>query len=140
MQTTHPAEKGFSLIELVVVIGVFGILAAASVPAISASVRTARLEGATKTLAADLRHARSLASAQRRTYQVTYGANSYTLASVSPAAVVQTRALPRGVEFAASGSARFYAWGLTESANITVRDDRRASVVRLSANGSIRHD
>ncbi len=138
---THPqGAKGFSLLELMVVVGVFGVLVAASVPAISGSIRTARLEGAANTLAADLRHARSLASAQRRTFQVTFGADTYSLSRVSPAEVVRTRTLPRGVSFASSGSATFYAWGLTQPAAITVGDHRSSSVVRLAANGSVSHE
>lgn len=141
MSQTHPqSAKGFSLLELMVVVGVFGVLVAASVPAISGSIRTARLEGAAATLAADLRYARSLASAQRKTYQVSFGANAYSLNLVSPPTVVRTRTLPRGVTFGSSSTATFYAWGLTQPATITVADHKSSNTVRLAANGSVSNE
>lgn len=140
MHTNPQGEKGFSLLELMVVVGVFGILVAASVPAISGSVRTARLQGAAQTLAADFRYARSIASAERRTYQVTFGTDSYTLSRVSPPAVVRTRSLPTGVALTASGTATFYAWGLTQPVSIAVADHRASRVVRLAANGGVSHE
>lgn len=140
MQTRPHDTRGFSLLELMVVVGVFGVLVAISIPAISGSLRTARLEGAANTLAADLRYARSLATAERRTIQVTFSANAYSLQRVSPSAVVRTRTLPRGVGFASSSTATFYAWGLTDPVSITVSDQHASNVVQLSANGSVSHD
>lgn len=139
-QTNPQGEKGFSLLELMIVVGVFGILVAVSVPAISGSIRTARLQGAAQTLASDLRFARSLASAERRNFQVTFGSSSYSLSRVSPAAVVRVRTLPRGVTLNSSGTATFYAWGLTQPASITVSDHRSSNVVQLAANGSVSHE
>jgi len=139
-QTNLQGEKGFSLLELMIVVGVFGVLVAASVPAISGSIRTARLQGAAQTLASDLRYARSLASAERKNFQVTFGANSYSVSRVSPASVVRVRTMPRGVSLSASGTATFYAWGLAQPASVTVSDHRSSSVVQLAANGSVSHE
>lgn len=140
MRTTRSDASGFSLLELMTVLAVFGLLLAISVPAISGNIRTARLDGAVNTLATDLRHARALSSAERRTYAMQFGPSSYSLVRVSPAEVVSTRELPRGVTCAASDTATFYPWGLTESVTVTFSDGSRADVLRLSANGSVSRD
>jgi prepilin-type N-terminal cleavage/methylation domain-containing protein len=139
MKTGHDA-RGFSLIELLVVIGVLGLLVAITVPGISGFAGSVRVSGAANTLAADLRYARALASAQRKTYAVTFEASNYSVVRLSPAATVRTRALPRGVACAASDTATFFPWGLTTPTTITVSGNGRSNVVRLTANGSVSHD
>jgi prepilin-type N-terminal cleavage/methylation domain-containing protein len=140
MRTNRHGEKGFSLLELMTVVGVFGVLVAISVPGVASHIRTARLTGASETLAADLRYARSLASAQRRTYAVAFGTNSYSVVRVSQPITVLTRPLPSGVTCSAPDTATFFAWGLTEAATITMTDSHRSNTVRLLATGSVSHD
>lgn len=140
MQKSRHGANGFSLIELMTVLGVFGLLVAVSVPGIAGHIRNARLNGASETLAADLRYARSLASAQRRTYAVAFTSNSYSVVRVSQPITVLTRPLPRGVTCAAPDTATLFAWGLTEAATITMTDSHRSKTVRMLATGSVSHD
>jgi prepilin-type N-terminal cleavage/methylation domain-containing protein len=140
MKTSQHGAKGFSLLELMVVIGVMGILVAITVPGIAGHLRTARLKGAVDVLAGDLRYARALSTAQRKTYAVTFAANTYSVVRVSPPGTIRTRELPRGVACSAPDTTKFFAWGLTQAANITVSDHGRSNTVRLLANGSVSHD
>lgn len=139
MTTSRHDARGFSLIELMVVIGLLGLLVAMTIGGVSGYMRTARVSGAANTLAADLRYARSLASAERKTYAISFGTNTYSLLRLSPTTMVRTRALPRGVACAASDTAKFFPWGLTTPATITVSGSGRSNVVRLFANGSVSH-
>ena len=140
MQTSRHDAKGFSLVELAIVVGVFGILAAITVPTMSGFLRSSRLQGAATTLVSDLRYAHALASAQRKTFAVTFSASSYSVVCLSPLATVRSRSLPRGVACVAPDTARFYAWGLTEPATITISDHNHSNVVRLLTTGSVSHD
>jgi prepilin-type N-terminal cleavage/methylation domain-containing protein len=139
-QTHRPDAKGFSLLELMVVVGVFGLLVAVTIPGVSSYLRATRIKGAANTLAADLRYARSLSSAQRKTYAVMFNSSTYSLVRMSPLGVVRTRTLPRGIACTAPDTANFYAWGLTDPVAITVSDHDRSKIVRLSATGSVSHD
>lgn len=140
MRTTRHGANGFSLLELLVVIGIFGLLVAVAIPGIASYLRSARIEGAANTLAADLRLTRSLASSQRKNYAVAFAPTSYSVVRLTPRATVLKRALPRGVSFTAPDSATFFAWGLTEAATIRVGDAGRSSTVRLLATGSVSND
>ena len=137
MKTVQRDARGFSLLELLVAIGIMGLLAAIAIPSVSGYVRAARVTGASNMLAEDLRYGRSLASAQRKTYAVTFATSSYSLVRLSPVATVRTRALPRGVTCTATDSAKFYPWGLTSPVTFTVTGQGRSKIVRLSANGSV---
>jgi type II secretory pathway pseudopilin PulG len=52
---------GFSAAELLVVVAMLGLLAAVSLPIFAATIKNARLSGAVRQLAGDIRSARSLA-------------------------------------------------------------------------------
>lgn len=61
--TRRPAARGFTLIELVMVIGVLGVLAAVAVPRYTASLARYRVEAAAGRIVGDLERARAMAGA-----------------------------------------------------------------------------
>lgn len=81
----HTANQAFSLIELVVVVLVMGILAAAAVPRIASSIAYYRIESAAKQIQSDLELARESAryAGNNRTVTFDVSTNSYTLAGVA---------------------------------------------------------
>jgi len=75
--TRKPKANGFSLIELMVVIGIIGVLLAFIVPNFIGTQNRLRARAAAQEIAQDLRQARERALAQGGDYQVTFdnGAN-----------------------------------------------------------------
>jgi Tfp pilus assembly protein FimT len=128
------------LIELMIAVGVMGIVFAMTIPAMSKFVNTARLMGARNTLMTDLRYARSLANSQRRGYELRLSTNGYSIVGLTPTQVVLNRALPRGVTIAHSDTASFFPWGLTETMAITLNRGSNSSVVRTTSSGQVSHD
>lgn len=137
----HPHKsKGFSLIELMIVVVVFGMLIAIAVPTMSGYLRSNRRVGAAHTLEADFHYTHSLAHEQGKTYQILFQPGSYAIAQVSPFVTIRTRVMPVGVACTASDTAKFYAWGLTDPVMITMTDASHSDTLRLSANGNVSHD
>ncbi len=132
--------RGFTLIEMLVIISVLGTIMAFAAPPMSRFMRTNRITGATNTLAGDLRYARSLASSQRRTYEFRVAPTSYSIVCVSPARTILTRTLDHGVHFAARDTMTFFAYGLTESATLTLQKDDCSRIVRMNATGQVTRD
>ena len=126
--------------ELVIVVAVSGLLMAISVPTIVGFQRSTRIAGTAALLASDLHYARSLATAQRATYQLQFSGGSYSLRRVSPPTTIRTRSLPRGVACTASSAATFYPWGLAGASTVTFADSRSQRVVRVLSNGSVSRD
>jgi len=77
----------FTLVELVIVLLIIGILAAAGIPAIASSSGDFALRAAARSLAADLRYARDLAITQGSSYGIVFTASGYKVVAVSGAAV-----------------------------------------------------
>lgn len=133
-------DSGFTLIELMIVVVVMGVVLAMSAPGVTRFVKSSRMAGAQSTLMGDLRYARSLASSRRSTYELRLAPTQYTIVRLSPAATVLTRRLPTGVTVAARDTASFYAWGLTETMAITLRQGSTSKVVRTTASGQVTCD
>ena len=133
-------SNGFSLVELMVVMIVFGLLIAIAVPSMIGYLRSSRRVGAAHTLEADFHYAHSLAHEQGKTYQILFQPDSYAISQVSPLVTIRTRMMPRGVACTASDTAKFYAWGLTKPVTITMAGVSHSDTLRLSANGNVIHD
>lgn len=131
--------KGFSLAEMMVVISVFGLLLALSIPAISGYIRSSRLAGAVNELVGDIQYTRALAASERRTFQIAFSASDYAIFEVVAGDTVRTRAMPQGMGCTASANPNFYAWGLADPVTITLDSGSRSIDVNLAANGSVTH-
>jgi len=74
-------EGGFSLIELMVVIGIMAIILAVALPIYNQWRQSTALSTASQTLMAHLKQARVMAVSNNRQVSVTFTANSYTVDS-----------------------------------------------------------
>lgn len=132
-------SRGFTLVEMSAVIVVIGIVAAITVMGTSNLVRSNRLVGATNTLVADLRYARTLAATERRDIDVRFTSGGYSLVRVSSSDTLLRRSCPPGVTCSASNPATFYAWGLTAPSTITMTVSGHSNVLNLAENGNVSH-
>ena len=111
---------GFNLVEIMVVIVVFGIVAAIGVPGFSSYVRSNRLSTSVSRLAADLQMARSTAIANSRVIQVTASGSGYSITDLSTGNVITNRNLESGCELAADVTVRFFPWGMADAGAFNV--------------------
>jgi len=132
-------SSGYTLIEMMMAMAVFSIIAAMSVLGVSSFIRSSRLTGASNTLMTDLHYTRMMASAKQSTYQIRFQPSSYTVVRVTPASTVLTRQLPLGTTCAATDTATFYPWGLADSVTVTMTNSGHSSVLKVSANGRVTH-
>lgn len=125
---------------MLVVLCLIGLVLAMGIPATTKFVRSNQLAGATNTLMADIYYARSLASMRRKTYEIRFTSNAYTIAQVSPALTIKSCPLPPGVTCAATDTATFFAWGLSVPIAVTVKGSGDSTLVQVGANGNVTHD
>jgi prepilin-type N-terminal cleavage/methylation domain-containing protein len=101
---THAAMRGFTLVEMVVTILIFGLLLAFSVPAFQTMNQTQQLHGAAENIAAQLRLARERAMATGTTQTMHFTMNfpsgttwDYHIHNTSPG---PGWSLPNGITYA----------------------------------------
>jgi type IV fimbrial biogenesis protein FimT len=74
-------QQGFSLIEMMVVIGIMGIILAVALPAFNAWRESTALQSASETLMAHIKQARVMAISGNRSVSIVFTGSSYTLDS-----------------------------------------------------------
>jgi prepilin-type N-terminal cleavage/methylation domain-containing protein len=116
-------RKGFTLVELLVLIGIIGLLAAVSMPSVIGYVRSNRLATTTERMASDLQMIRSMSIANGRIYRVTATANGYVVTDPVSGDVVRDRGFENGVTLDAAAIINFFPWGMADAAVFNLRNN-----------------
>jgi type IV fimbrial biogenesis protein FimT len=80
-ECSQPFQRGLSLLEMMVAVGIVAIIAASAAPSMAALLEQRRLEGAAAELAGDLQSARSMAVARNQVVRVSLKTSSAESAS-----------------------------------------------------------
>lgn len=132
-------QAGYTLTEMMIVVGIIGLLAAITIPNFAGYMKRQRAIGSRNQLMSDIYYARSLAIAKHRTVRIDFTDQQYQVVDTVSGTVEKTIAAPPGVTFAATNNPNFYAWGLADAADITVAGSASTSTVSVLPSGSVEH-
>ncbi len=99
---TAKVKNSFTLVEILVVLGIIGVLALIGVPAFRVYQPSLQLSGAVRELATDLRYAEQLAITEQVEHGIIFfpGAGQYQIIRHNnPNEVLKSKTLPREVSF-----------------------------------------
>jgi len=108
-------RRGFTLVEMMVVIGVVGIIATISAPPIFRYVQSNRLQTNADRMAADLQYARTLSIANSQILRFTSTPVGYQLLNPNTGVVLRETDLSHDLSLAVNQSADFYPWGMADA-------------------------
>jgi len=114
--------KGFTLIELMAMLGVAAILMAVAIPNFMSTLPGLRLNDAARQIATDLQQIRMKAIAQNLPYQITFSSTTYVLQKCSGSCTNESGniVVPQGITITATAAPQFQPRG-TVAAATTIR-------------------
>ena len=112
----HIRRDGFTIVELLVIITLFGMMMTMAVPPFLNYVRSNRLDTNTDRLAADLQLARSLSISNGQILRFAADATGYTITDPISGRTIRSRQFDGGCSLALNATADFFPWGMADTA------------------------
>lgn len=130
-------RKGFSLVEIIVMIGIFGLLSAIAIPAVNSYVRSNRLATTTDQMAADMQMVRSMSIANGRIYRLTATNVGYTITDPVSGDIIRDRNFHSSVGLTADATVNFFPWGMADAQIIVLTGDRGNRTIQVLPTGTV---
>ena len=146
---SRTGADGFTLLEILIVVGLIAVLAGATVPTLTDAIQRYSLMTASQEVVSTIRGARHQAVGQNRVLRVRFdfpAAGQYQVLDAADAAVGDVKTLPEGALFGAvsgdiqittSGRMTDLAGNTTTETIVVSNDDGQTRTITVSASGRV---
>lgn len=128
-------QHGFSLVEMMVVIGVLGLIAAIAVPSFNGYLRANEVDTIADRMTSDMALARSISVSQGRVIRLVGDANGYQIIDPITAGVLRDRPFDGTVSLDAPVTVNFYPWGAADAVTMNLSNSVTARNVVVLPTG-----
>jgi type II secretion system protein H len=130
-------RRGFTLVEMMVVISLIGLMAAVSAPPLFRYVQSNRLQTNADRIVADMQYARSVSISTGRILRFTATQAGYTLTDPVAGTVLRTTNFEHGVALDAPVTVDFFPWGMADGAVLNLANTAGAARIDLLPTGIV---
>lgn len=131
------SRQGYTLVELMVLVGLLGLLVSISVPSMQGYMRANRLDVTCDQLAADLALSRSLAIARGRTLRFAATTDGYTITDTGTGALVKDRTFAAEISLPAAATVDFFPWGAADATILDLGNGCQTRTVNILPTGIV---
>lgn len=133
-----PAQnRGFTLVELMVLIGIVGIVAAIAVPSFNGYLRANRIDVTADEIASDMALARSMAVSQGRVIRFEGVAAGYRITVPGSGRIVRERAFDGAVELVDDVTVNFFPWGSAQATVLNLDNGVQVKQIQVLPTGIV---
>lgn len=131
------SEQGYTLVELMVLLGLMGLLISISVPSMQGYFRANRLDVTCDQLAADLALTRSLSVSRGRILRFVATTEGYTITDTATGTLVRDRTFAAEISLPAGATADFFPWGAADATILDVGNGCQTRTVNILPTGMV---
>ena len=132
-----PSRRGFTLVEMMVIIVIVGLMATVSAPPLFRYVQSNRLQTSVDRMAADLQYARSLSVANSQILRFTATEAGYQLLNPNTGVVIRGHEFEHGLGLDVDQTADFYPWGMADARIFNLSNNSGARQINLLPTGLV---
>lgn len=131
------ANQGYTLVEVMVILGLIGLLISISVPSMQSYMRANRLDVACDQLTSDLALTRSLAVARGRVLRFTATTAGYTISDPGTGDLIRDRSFGGEVSLGGAVQADFFPWGAADATILDLDNGCQTRTVNILPTGIV---
>lgn len=131
------ANHGYTLVELMVMLGLIGLLISISVPSIQGYIRANRLDVSCDELTSDLALTRSLAVARGRILLFSATTAGYTITDPGTGVLIRGRTFSGDVSLGSAAQANFFPWGAADATILDLGNGCQTRTVNILPTGIV---
>ena len=137
MRRAPTNRHGFTLVELMVLIGIVGLIASMAVPSFNSYLRANRIDVVGDQMASDLALARALAVSEGRVIRVEAESTGYVVVDPATDRQIRQREFPAGVSLDSPVTINFFPWGAAQSATMLLDNGNHQRTVQVLPTGIV---
>ena len=132
-----PARRGFTLVEMMIIISIVGLIAAIAAPPMFRFVQSNTLQTTTDRMLADLQYARSLSISNGQVLRFTSTVAGYQVIEPISGRILREADFKGALQLAAAQSADFFPWGMADATVFNISNPAGAKQINLLPTGLV---
>lgn len=137
MRRGQGLRRGFTMVEMMVVISLIGLMAVVSAPPLFRYIQSNRLQTSTDRMVADMQYARSVAISSGRILRFAATPLGYTLTDPVSGDVLRTKNFDHGLTLDAAVTVDFFPWGMANAAVLNMTNAAGAARIDVLPTGIV---
>ena len=130
-------KRGFTLVEIMVLVGIVGLMAAIAVPSFNGYMRANRIDVTVDQIASDVALARSIAVSEGRVMRFIGEADGYVISDPGSGRVIRNRVFDGAVRLQADVTVNIFPWGAADAATLNLDNGNQVRQIQILPTGMV---
>ena len=130
-------KRGFTLVEIMVIVGILGLMAAIAVPSFNGYLRANRIDVTADQIASDIALARSIAVSEGRVMRFIGEADGYVISDPGSGRIIRDREFAGAVRLQADVTVNLFPWGAADAATLNLDNGNQVRQIQILPTGMV---